>query len=686
MPDLEPIVDIHKRIENEEKFTEEIKEDFKHFVSDNYYDIDYGPSAVTLDKFSVRRFNNISKANVELEGEDYIIYGKNSLGKTSLLRAIQYNLLGLPENKQKYGMTDIIQTGKARMYTEGKWDIDQSKTLIHRELYRKGRGGALYGQDKPIVTEGADSSELPEDRHDQPETVFRKIGIAPLYNRDYSAYEFMSLFFLMSRDFLNFINWKGNSSEVIDIIFGIYLTNVSNAVKNRLEKVDDLSDHIESSPQNYKKYQSKLQSTRADIEILKEEEEKTKNQIVDKVENLESLRIGEDSEQRLNHLRSHRSSLRSKLADLKSERTEAISELAEVRRTIKRYKDNDLSDEVKDIADELHDLLTVPDRCPICMNNVDAEQRHQLREDHRCPLCSKEMPQDRIQEEKEYQVPNSLNERREQQEQEIEELEENEQALEGQISQLESRIVTTEEDLEEVEQRLEENNLSQELERREELEDEIRDLRQKAVDIQVQIDSLQTNIEYLEREVKAQEHLKEIKSEYTDKKTNLSRLAGIIDIERKNQRRKLQQELKSRMESIIGHLSEGFFSDATAVSFDNASNYHFTIHTPSRRYESSKAEKDSAEATLQSIIFHSSVLKHLSETQTNSVPIRLFVIDSPFSEDMDPGNMSDLTSLISYLPEYLDKYQTVVTMAKQDEERMNQLKKSEYTITNIRHI
>ncbi|MFC6733052.1 hypothetical protein [Haladaptatus sp. GCM10025893] len=551
----------------------------------------------------------------------------------------------------------------------------------------RGSRGALHGEEKPVVIEDIDNSTVPEDRHDQPETVFNKVGISPLYNRDYDVYDFMSLFFLMSRDFLNFINWKGNSTEVIDILFGIYLTNVSNAVDNRMDKLGDIGDSMEDANWKSEEYKKKLKNRREDFKELEKSREAIASIIADKRENLESLRNSGDSEERLNRLRSRQSSLKSKLADLKSQRTELVSDLAAARRVIERYEDNELTGDLKEIADELHDLLSVPDRCPVCMNDVDANQRRQLKNEHSCPLCSKEMPEDRIEKEKEYQTPKSLSERREQQQQELEELLEEEAELEARISRLDSRISSAETDIKEVEQRLEESDLDKEIERREELESEIRTLREKAVNLDVKLDTTRIEITELEWEVKAQEYLKEMKDNRKDRSSYLSRLSGIVDSERKNQRRKLQMQLDEQMEYLIENcLTEGFFSEVTSVSFDGPENYHFTVHTPTRRYKSSQAEKESAEATLQSLIFHTAVLRHLSKSQNESFPFRLFVIDSPLSNDMDSGNESDVLSILSFLPEYLDEYQTIVTMAKPEKETMTMLENSGHTLLNFNAI
>ncbi|MFC6733053.1 hypothetical protein [Haladaptatus sp. GCM10025893] len=78
MPELEPIADIHDRIENEKIFPEDVKEEFKQFVSNNYYDVEFGAGSVNLDNFLVKGFNNLSEAEVNFGGSDYIVYGKNA--------------------------------------------------------------------------------------------------------------------------------------------------------------------------------------------------------------------------------------------------------------------------------------------------------------------------------------------------------------------------------------------------------------------------------------------------------------------------------------------------------------------------------------------------------------------------------------------------------------------------------
>jgi DNA repair exonuclease SbcCD ATPase subunit len=436
----------------------------------------------------------------------------------------------------------------------------------------------------------------------------------------------------------------------------------------------------------HEQYQNQLAEKQERLQKLESELDQTKNKIADKLENLESLKQGADTEERLNELRSHLSSLKSKRAELKSERAETVSELAEKRRLIERYKDQELIGDLDDVASELRDLMSVPDRCPVCMNDVDEDQRRNLTEHHHCPLCAKEMPEDRIRSEKEYQAPDSVSERRKHQQEEISELRDEEQDLEMEVESLESRISTTEEDITEVEEQIREDNLEKIVRRREQLEDEIRQLRREAVSMEVEIESIEQDTDNLIKEIEAQEHLKQIRADRKEKISYLERLSGLVDKERKNQRKKLQSQLSERMETIVDTLNKGAFSDATAVSFDSPDNYHFTVHTPSRKYKTSQADKESAEATLYSLIFHSGVLKHLSEVAPNSIPIRFFIVDSPFSNDMDPGNLEDVTSLISHLPEYLEDYQTLVTMAKPEEHIIKELREGGHNLLDFSQV
>lgn len=682
MPELNPIEEIESRLEDEESLDEEQVDEFLDFVSEHYSELSYGPRSVKLRSLSAQSFQNISSRSVYFGGESKIIHGLNSQGKTSFINAIQFNLLGLPDDKQAHRMTELIRDGADKLYTRGEWVTNTSSFLIDRSMTRRGRGGGLYDYDEPTITETSgedvvppEERDVPQDRHNQPSEVFERIGILPFVNRGYEVYELMSLYFLMPHDFLHFLNWS-KAPEVIDISFGIYLTNVLNAIENWREQEADISNEMAEAPSQIEQLEHELEDARERLTTFQRQREQLENQIARQTERLESLKQGSNAEERLNELRSRIGVLQSKRADLKTQRAEKVSELGETERKIQRYEDSELIDDIGDIGEELRSLMTVPDLCPVCTNTVDGTQRERLLRDQRCPLCDKDVDDELIRVEKEHQPDGSLFDRREEQREELEELETQRDDLEYELEQLEQRIRATEEEIEEVREDIEEQDFEDVIQQRETLEQEIRELREEAASTEVDIESAENEIERLEYELYANHHLADLLEERRELDDALETLHGIVYRVRKDQRRELKARLREEMENeILPKFERGTFAGARGVSFDSESNYQFTLHSPTQQFKSKRAERETAEATLHALLFHSAVLNLLTE-ESNAPPIRMLTIDSPMTNDMDENNRHDVTNLLTSLPEYLDDYQIIVSMAESDSSLMRRLEQS----------
>lgn len=689
MTNSDKLQDALDRIENEDSFDQETTETFKSFVREYYYNLDFGPDSVKLSQFKVDQFNNLSDESIEPNSENLVIYGQNSEGKTSLLRAIQFNLLGLPERnnkKRKFGLTDVIQSGKKRAVTAGQWDIDRTPTLIQREIRRDGK--ELVGYNRPIVEVGTTSLSGREDSRDRDSTVFETVGIDPIYDRDYDIHEFMSMYFLMSKDFLNFLSWQGKSTDVIDLLFGVNFTNVINAIENRIDRIAEIPDKVRDSMDSAftQKMQLKqeLESAEERLSQLSVRRDDLENQIAAKNNELQSLKMANNEEERINTLRSRRSSLLSQKADIKNELTEKNSELAEIQRRIERYEDSELSTELAGLADELRDLMSVPDRCPVCMNDVDRTQRQRLRDDHECPLCAKTMPEDRLEKEREYQAEDSTLERIEEQQSELEDLQRRRNTIESKIDSLNQDKQRVEDQIEDVEDQISDSNFEEVVQRRQELEREIRELNREAATVSVDIESLRSRIEKIEMEITAQNHLIELAKANDQMISDWQKLRDLVEVVRKDQRRSLQRRLEERMDQVLEFYNEGIFSDPRAnVSFQNAENYRFTVHTQDRDYQSSQPEQESSEATLHGLLFHTAILRQLCEEMEEGIPIRFLIIDSPYSGDLSPGNQNDVTNLLTSLSEYLEEFQVILTMAKSSDDRVDRFEESGYTTFNF---
>lgn len=685
MLDLNPIDRIEADLENSELDEEQVAE-FMEFVSNHYYEISYGTDSVKLQSLYVRNLQNIYERSVFFGGENKIIHGRNSQGKTSFINSIQFNLLGLPKNKQSHRMTNLIRDGEERLLTKGEWLTDSSSFLLERDMVRKGQGGALFGHNEPTITDIVDDTveppedrETPQDRHNQPSEVFENIGILPFINRGYEVYDFMSLYFMLPHNFLNFIEWH-KSSEVIDISFGIYLTNVLNAIDERLDSEAQITGAIAESRIKLGQTEENLSQARSTLNELQEKQDLLQSEIVDKTERLESLKQGTTAEERLNELRSQKSLSQARRAELKTEQSEKVSELAATKRKIQRYEDSELIDDIGSIGQELRSLMTVPDRCPICTNPVDGHQRERMLKHHHCPLCDKEVDDELIRVEREYQSDDSIFERREVQKEELDDLQSQRDKLAHEIERLDDEIHTVEQEISGVEDSIQQHDVEDVIEHRQELEREIRELRKEAVSIEVRIDETINEIERLEYEVWANEHLESLYEERKDLKEAWETLRTIVSRVRRDNRRSLQNRIREEIETeILPKFDRGMFAEVGGLTFDSQDNYHFTLHSPTQQFKSSRADQEAAEATLHALVFHTAVLKLLTE-QSNAPPIRMLVIDSPMTNDMDESNRRDVTNLLTSLPEYLANYQVIISMAHSNATLLERLKKSPYSM------
>jgi hypothetical protein len=290
------------------------------------------------------------------------------------------------------------------------------------------------------------------------------------------------------------------------------------------------------------------------------------------------------------------------------------------------------------------------------------------------------MPQNRIEKEREYQTEDSVVERLEEQRAELNQLRQEETDLEFEITSLEEEIERVESNIEDVENRLEENDFNEEIEQREQLEHEIRSLRREAAGVSVDIETIRNRLDGLNKEIKAQNHLLAIGKEYETRVSDWKRLRDLIEIVRQDQRRALQRRLEARMDEVLGYFSEGIFGHPnTNATFPNPENYRFSVHTPDRTYQSSKPEEESSEATLHALLFHTAVLKQISEEMVNGIPIRFLVIDSPYTGDHSPENQYDVTQLLTALPAYLEEYQIILTMAKPSDDRLSRFHEQGYS-------
>ena len=662
MSDQPPVFKrVDKSIEQEDKFSEDQKQKFKEFFREYYEELQFNTDDVRLDRFLAENFRAIDKADVEFNRADTILYGRNSKGKTSLIKALLYNIAGLPENPTSFDMTNLVNKNKTALSTTGYWTIDDSPVTLERTLRKSGQGSSLSGDEEPYLSEGHTTEANISAKFTDPSDILETFGLQSLKQRGYDPYSVMSLFFLMSEDFTRFLGEK--HSELMDLFFGVNITTVISAIENKIEELE-LEDVEDEAAQKLRRYESEQDDLQDDIIQTEAQLQQKLDELKEKEDELENLKSALQGEDQLAKLRDQRSELRGRLADLKTERNDVTEHLASVRRTIERYQNTELISDMSGVADELRNFMTIPDRCPICTNQVDTEQREAMLNDHACPLCKKEMPEERYRTEVEYaQSENATDTDRAQHQESLEELRQKEQELIGRQNRLNNQIENLEARLEELSNDIDQSDLSDLAEERDSLQREVRVLRDETVDLRVREDTLQQHLNRISYEVKANAHLLDIAKAKDSQRQAFRRLKGIIEKARKSRRADVKSNIADEMRGLFRYFTDGTLKEAHNVEFKSGGSYHFEIVTSSGRLDSSVADESTAEINLHALLFHTAVLKLLSQS-INTLPLRLFAVDSPFANEVDERNARDIADFISALPEILPDYQIIVASAE----------------------
>lgn len=665
------VQDILNQIESSSKFTEEDKEECRDLLENNYRDVSLDDREITLSRAEIKNFEALSSKNIDFDEEDTVLYGENTTGKTSFIEALEFNLVGRPEHPQyrsQFELTNLIRKGKSAATTNTYWQVNGENYLIYRILKRD-NGLIEY----PRVTQSPETQGAGEDRRDKQAKVSDLIGILPLEERlserRFDLYRILGLFFMSSKNWRLFMDWD-KASDMLDILFRVNLTNVINASKARMEEKYSIDSDAEEATYQLQNRKEEKEKIGKDIRNLEQKRDRLSTELADRRDQLRSVRSAlkdeTDSGVDADELQSRKSTLESKEADIQRQLTKKTQELAKKRRLINRYEDTDLKEDMDVVADEVRNMMSVPEQCPICTQSVDNEQRTRFLEHNHCPLCSKEVPEDRRRVEKEYQPDKSITAIQEKQEEKLEELQQERDKIEFDIQTLQERLEDTQSQLEQVEQVLEDGQVGELIDNREQLEQEERELEEELAKVQGKINSKENQVEELEDEIEELEAMVEEFHQNNRKRQMLSSFNKIVRDKRAREQRKLKDRLEEVMLELTDYFTEGTFSDVEEVVFPDKGEYSFEIHKEDGTVlDSSDPQESTAEVVLHALLFHTAVLKELSESGRN-LPFRLFVIDSAFTNEQDRWNKKALANFLSNLPSILEDYQVIISMAEID--------------------
>lgn len=327
------VQEILNELESTHKFEDEDIEECRELLVNYYREISLDDYHIHLNNFQVENFKAVSKKDMDFYGDDLLLLGENSSGKTSLLEALEFNLAGLPDNpnhKQRLKLTNLIQEQKSSANTETLWDIDGTDYLVQRILRWDGNELIYY----PRVVENPDEKGRHEDRRDNQSRVSDLIGITPLSERlvedDFDLYRILSLFFLMSKEWKLFMDWD-DASTMLDILFRVNLTNVINASKQRMEEEYSVSTEARESFEESFELENKRNardSVKRELNQLERDRERVRSVLVDRKEQIESVRRTLQEETDISELQSRENSLESREANLERQLTEKVNELA----------------------------------------------------------------------------------------------------------------------------------------------------------------------------------------------------------------------------------------------------------------------------------------------------------------------------------------------------------------------
>lgn len=633
-------------------------EECRRLLEENYRDLEFPVDRVTLRRIRAQNFRNLDDRTVRFDDEDTVLYGPNDQGKTAVLEAARFNLFGR-QRKQRITLTDPIQDEKESLETTGNWSVDADHYLLHRMMDRDGRG--YSGDDRPKLNmEPSSEDDIPFQARNTQQDVSEAFGIWPVESREFGRYNIFSLFCLMAPDYKAFLRWQ-DKEDLLDLLFGINLAAPINQSKKRRNEVYELTENEETAAEDLATAQSRETELQERVEELQVAKEETETTLADRRAELRSINETLDQDNELERLESEKRRLQRQIDKLESEKRETRGDLRETRLSIERYEEMEMGEELHSTAQDLQQMMSVPDRCPICTNPVDDGQRRRLLNDGDCPLCRKEMPEDRIEEGTEQDARESIMEQ-DRMEEKLEELRSRERELEGELQLVESRIEGHQNQLDTVEAQMAESDVKQLADRRDELESEISELEREATSIRVEINAKQDELQDVRDRIDELEEAYESRSEKVQKQQALQTFERVVRRHIEEERTDLKNALRDEMNALLSYFEYGRFADARSVEFQPRGGYDFTVvvndgdNVPSDRHN-----EYSNEGKIVALLFHTAVLKLLAE-QSSTLPIRMFIFDSPFFEIPDTGNAPDIANFLLALPEELPEYQVILTV------------------------
>lgn len=659
---------VREAIKDEDDIDHEYENEFVDILDSRYSRLSFEDTSVSVSRMHIQGYRAIKDLDIPFTEPNTVIHGKNSKGKSSFIEATRFNLFGRKDDDPL--VTEPIHEGFDKLATDGYWTKGNTDHKLYREM-SGGPGVGYSGQNEPNIVENPEENETPEvQRHTQSD-VRELIGYTPVYHQNFDDLDVFSLFSIITGDLRSFY-YCDDATDLIDVLFGITLTNVEREVENRINECR-LDDEEQEAKALLRGRRQRAASVSEDIISYCEDQEEVESEIAEKADEKEELsRLLENKEEVSENL-TEKIDIQDEISDLQTRKQEKEDDFGSIKQEISKLESEAVTEEIAPALEEMKQLVSLPNRCPVCTNDVDPSEHRQFHEKGDCPLCGKDVGGDRYETISEVDEEGEILEQEKRQE-ELDELEDKKRQIRGDIEFLSEVIDEKKERLQELEEEEDKSKFTEYKERKEALEEEIGRLKEQSRKLELRIEAKRETLHDLALEVRRLTKLNEKRAQKEERRAALEAFQDVLVEERIEARREVQTRLRQRMESLLDVFSRGTFETADGVNFRDRESYKFSVYVGEEESKPELLEETNAELTLHMLLFHAAILTELQDEET-TIPLKLLLIDSPYGNGQDGENAEDITDFLLKMTEVLNEYQIIVSMADSsvaDQVRLNQ--------------
>lgn len=651
--------EIQEAVLDEDDIGQPYQEECLELLESKYGELDFSKGRVDLDRVEIKSYKGISKLDYQFSDQATIFRGRNSRGKSNLIKAIRFNALGRKDGNNAL-VTKPIKKEADALVTHGYWRKNSSVSKVTRKMKEK---QGYTGYDEPNIVENPDGDSEGEDTISERQTqseVDDLLGITPLYEEGVGRFNAFSLFTVIDGDLTRFYG-SDDTADIIEFLFGIRLTKLRRAVEKEIEeaKPDEQKDNAWSKRHEFK---NQAEDIADEIARLRDRKSQGESKLHELESEREDLVKRLDNKDEVNDYLTTKIKIRDEITDLQSREEELEEQFKNVKQEISKLKSEAVTEDIAPALQEMQQHLAIPNHCPVCTSEISNDRKRDFHSENECPLCGEHVPSERRETVSEIDQQGEILEQ-EKRQQELEELEHKRRELQGELEHLRGEIERKKTRLDEVEEQQKQSSYQKYKRQKEELEEEISELADKLGYLNEQIVSKRERLHEAAIQHREWEQILEENQERERKRKALERFKSIIDDERKSARENLTDNIRKRMESFLSIFEEGTFDDATGVRLEDGRSYSFTVFSQNgTEYNPDLLNEANAELTLHMLLFHTAVLSLLQE-RTDTIPFRVFLIDSPYGNGQDSENIRDITNFLKEIPNLLSEFQVIGTMA-----------------------